>query len=124
MLKEFKRGQIWLVDMGIGTGSEQQFIRPIAILQNDLGNKYSPTVTIVPLTSQQCKKWMPTHVTLYKTTCLMRLSIALAEQVTTISKERFIKYIGEINSSEIVEIENALMLQMGIVVAKNNCIYA
>ena len=123
IMSELKRGDIWLVNLNGGIGSEQTMIRPVAILQNNSGNKYSPTVTIVPLTSSRGKKWLPTHVTLYKTTCLLSLSIALAEQVTTISKERFIKFIGEVNKSELIEIENSLMIQMGIE-SKNNIAYA
>lgn len=122
-MTELKRGAIWLVSLSGGIGSEQQMVRPCVVIQNNIGNKYSPTVTIIPLTSQQGKKWIPTHVTLHKTTCLMSLSIALAEQVTTVSKERFIKYLGEINPSEMVAIENALMVQMGIG-TKNNIAYA
>ena len=121
-MSELRRGDIWLVNLNGGIGSEQTMIRPVAILQNNSGNKYSPTVTIVPLTSRS-KKWLPTHVTLHKTTCLLSLSVALAEQVTTISKERFIKYIGEVNKSEMFAIENALLVQMGIG-SKNNIAYA
>jgi mRNA interferase MazF len=123
MLQQFNRGEIWLIDMTEGVGSEQKMIRPVVIIQNNMGNRYSPCCTIVPLTSQQGKKWMPTHVKLFKTTCLMSLSIALAEQVTTVSKKRFIKFIGKINSLEMMEIEDALMIQMGIG-AKNNIAYA
>ena len=122
MQKEIHRGEIWLAELIGGKGSEQKLIRPVVVMQNDIGNYYSPTVTIVPLTSQN-KKWMPTHVTLHRTTCLRALSIALAEQVDTISKERFIKYIGNIGYSEILEIENALMVQLGIE-NKNNIAYA
>lgn len=112
-MQEIKRGDIWLVDLPKGKGSEQEMIRPVFVIQNNIGNLHSPTVTILPLTSQN-KKWMPTHATLYKTNCLISISTVLAEQINTISKERFIEYIGKVNHSEIVLIENAILVQLGI----------
>lgn len=122
-MQQFNRGEIWLVDLGETKGSEQKMIRPVVILQNNMGNLHSPTITIVPLTSSRGKKWIPTHVTLYKTTCLLSLSIALTEQITTISKERFINFIGEVNSDEMIAIEDAILIQLGIK-TKNNYVYA
>jgi len=111
--QQINRGDIYYAELQGGKGSEQQMVRPVIVLQNNMGNRYSPCCTVIPLTSQN-KRWIPTHVTLHKTTCLERLSIALAEQVNTISKERFKDYIGVINPSELVEVENALMIQLGI----------
>lgn len=123
-MRQFKRGQIWMAEMPKGKGSEQQNERPVIILQNDIGNYYSPTVTVISLTGQS-KKWMPTHVTLHKTNCLARTSIALAEQISTIDKERFKKYIGMVNPQEMFEIEDAAMTQLGIRnINKNNIAYA
>ena len=114
MQKQFKRGQIWMAEFYDGVGSEQKGRqRPILIAQNDMGNFYAPTVTIVPLTSRT-KRWMPTHVTLHKTICLLYTSTALVEQITTISKERFIKFLGMIDSSEMIQVEEAIRVQMGI----------
>ena len=121
---EIKRGDIWLVNMPSGIGSEQTMInRPIVILQNNMGNKFSPTVTICPLTSQQGKRWLPTHVKLFKTKCLATLSIALAEQITTISKERLTRFIGVVEKSEMFAIEDAVLIQCGIA-PRNNIAYA
>jgi len=121
---EIKRGDIYLVNMPSGIGSEQTMInRPVVILQNNMGNKFSPTVTICPLTSQQGKRWLPTHVKLFKTKCLATLSIALAEQITTISKERLTRFIGVVEKSEMFAIEDALLIQMGIT-PRNNYVYA
>ena len=120
---EIKRGDIWLVNMPSGIGSEQTMInRPVVILQNNMGNKFSPTITICPLTSQQGKRWLPTHVKLFKTKCLATLSIALAEQITTISKERLTRFIGVVEKSEMFAIDDALMVQMGIT-PRNNVAY-
>jgi len=120
---EIKRGDIWLANMPGGIGSEQNMNRPVVIFQNSMANKFSPCCTIIPLTSSRGKKWIPTHVTLHKTLCLTSLSIALAEQVTTVSKERLSRYIGTIHPSELLECENALMIQLGIG-SKNNIAYA
>jgi len=123
MQQQINRGEIWVAELQGGRGSEQNMKRPIVIMQNNMGNKFSPTVTICPLTSQQGKKWLPTHVKLFKTKCLSTLSIALAEQVTTISKERLIKFIGYVEKSEMFAIEDALMIQLGIA-PRNNVAYA
>jgi mRNA interferase MazF len=125
MQKELHRGQIWIAKSNKGVGSEQQLDcgRPVVIVQNDIGNRYSPTVTICPLTSQN-KKWMPTHVMLKKTLCLKKLSTVLVEQVDTVDKVRLIEYISDVHPSELKEINNALMIQLGIVEFKNNYMYA
>jgi len=121
--QEIKRGDIWLAELEGSKGSEMKMVRPVVIIQNNLGNKYSPCCTIIPLTSKVGKRWMPTHTTLHKTVCLSTLSIALAEQVATISKERLTKFIGSVHPSELLELENALMIQLGIG-RKNNIAYA
>ena len=115
------RGEIYLANMPGEVGSEQKMTRPVVIIQNNMGNKFSPCCTVVPLTGQKNKKWMPTHVVLNETTCLSTLSTALAEQITTVSKERFAKYIGNVNITEMLAIENAIMVQLGI---KNKLAYA
>lgn len=122
--QQIHRGEIWLVTQNSGTGSEQTMInRPVVVLQNNMGNKYSPTITILPLTSQRGKKPLPTHVTLYKTTCLVSLSTVLAEQLTTVSKEKLTRFIGNVNPNEMFAIEDAVLIQCGIV-PRNNYNYA
>jgi mRNA interferase MazF len=116
--REYKRGQIWIANLSGGIGSEQNLTRPVIVVQNNIANKFSPTITIVPMTKQD-KKWLPTHVKLHKTMCLSSLSTALVEQVTTISKERLKNYLGEIEFNEMIEIERGLMIQLGIVETKN-----
>jgi len=113
-VQQINRGDIYLANLPGGIGSEQSSMRPVIIIQNAMGNKFSPCCSVIPLTSRISKKWMPTHVTLHKTSCLSVLSIALAEQITTISKERLTKYIGAVNHAELLECENALMVQLGI----------
>ena len=125
MLQQFNRGEIWLAtDKENKNGSVQtMFNRPVVILQNNMGNRFSPTITILPLTSQRNKKWLPTHVTLYKTKNLNSLSTVLVEQITTISKEKLTRFIGSVDLSEMLDIENAVLIQCGIS-PRNNIAYA
>jgi len=111
-----KRGEIYLVDLGDHIGSEQGGIRPAIILQNDIGNKYSSTTLICPLTSK-VKKQMPTHVPLTPSDCgIKKDSTALCEQITVIDKELLMKKIGEIHSNNtILEINKKIMISLGIV---------
>jgi len=121
---QINRGDIYLASIPGGVGSEQTMInRPVVILQNNMGNRFSPTITICPLTSKQGKKWLPTHVKLFKTKSLATLSIVLAEQITTISKERLTRFIGVVEKSEMFAIEDALLIQMGII-PRNKVAYA
>ena len=113
-VQQINRGDIYLANLPGGIGSEQSSMRPVVVLQNNMGNKYSPTISVIPLTSRISKKYQPTHVTLHNTKCLSTLSIALAEQVTTISKERLSRYIGIVNHADLLECEQALMVQLGI----------
>lgn len=116
------RGEIYLADLPSGKGSEQGMSRPVVIVQNNMGNKFSPCCTVVSLTGQANKKWMPTHVTLNKTTCLSSLSTVLAEQITTISKERLGRYIGSVHPSEMMAIDNAVMIQLGLAPSNRNSV--
>ena len=107
-----KRGQVWWVDLGVTKGSEQGGERPVVVVQNDTGNKYSPTVTIVPLTSKGKAK-LPTHVTM-NVPYLDKVSIALIEQVRTIDKVRLIEFMGNANDYIMIEIDEALKIQNGL----------
>ncbi len=108
-----KRGQVWLADLGKNLGSEQGGIRPVLIMQNDIGNKYSPTVTICPLTSKN-KKNLPTHVILRNQKFLPEVSVALVEQITTIDKGRLIKLLGVTNDKIMIEIDKAASVQISL----------
>lgn len=111
-----KRGEIYYADLrGYVVGSEQGGIRPVLILQNDIGNKYSPTTIIAVLTSQS-KKELPTHVKLHmnEVNGLAKDSIVLLEQLKTIDKKRIKDRVGELNENEISAVKNALMISMAI----------
>lgn len=111
--KIVRRGDIWMADLRIGAvGSEQGEIRPVLVVQNNMGNKHSPTVTVVPLTSRT-KNNLPTHVILNEP-CLLSRSIALVEQIRTIDKSRLIRHIGRISESIMNQINEAIAIQVGL----------
>ena len=111
---EIKRGEIYLVDLGETKGSVQGGIRPAIILQNDVGNHFSPTTLICPLTSKK-KKEMPTHVTLPTTTGLQKESVALCEQIRVIDKTQLTKRICDVADENIVdEINRGIMVSFGL----------
>ena len=111
--KIVRRGDIWMADLRTGVvGSEQGKIRPVLVVQNNIGNKHSPTVTVVPLTSRT-KNNLPTHVILNEP-CLPSRSIALVEQIRTIDKSRLIRHIGRISESIMNQINDAIAIQVGL----------
>jgi mRNA interferase MazF len=90
-----KRGEIYLADLNPVVGSEQGRIRPVLIVQNDIGNIYSPTTVILPLTSRIHKKEsLSTHVILEDVVGLNKPSVSMAEQIRTIDKKRLREYLG------------------------------
>lgn len=105
-MREIKRGQIYLADLNPVMGSEQGGIRPVVVIQNDIGNRFSPTVIVAAITAR-IKKNMPTHAKL-RSTGLLKDSIALLEQIRTIDKCRLIEYVGEVSKAEMNGITEAL----------------
>jgi len=112
---EIFRGQVYFTDLGQRTGSEQSGMRPVIIVQNDIGNRNSPTVIVVPITSQIKREDMPTHISLRKSFGLDEDSIALCEHVDTIDKQRLLDYIGHISTIELRHIDRALAISVGLV---------
>lgn len=110
----FKRGEIYYADLTPARGSEQGGARPVVIVQNDVGNKYSPTVIIVPLTTVLTKSKLPTHVTLYKAADLPCKSLVLCEQIKTIDKSRLQDYKGTVSSEDMEKIDRALKISLGM----------
>ena len=110
-----RRGEIYLVDLSNSIGSEQIGVRPAVIVQNERGNRYSPTTIICPMTSRQ-KTVLETHITLSPSECgVLRDSTVLCEQVRVIDKSRIIKKVGEISSSKIMsDIDKRLMTSLGL----------
>lgn len=103
-----------MVDLGTHTGSVQSGVRPVIIVQNDVGNKYSPTTLVCPLTSK-AKKRMPTHVQLTPNQGVERESTALCEQIVAIDKAQILKRVGILqDNSAITEINQKIMLSLGV----------
>ena len=111
-----KRGDMFYADLSPVVGSEQGGIRPVLIIQNDLGNKYSPTVIAAAITSQTNKTKLPTHIELGENTSgLKSNSVVLAEQIRTIDKSRLKEKIGHINDTQIInQLNNALGVSFGL----------
>jgi len=111
-----KRGDMFYADLSPVIGSEQGGIRPVLIIQNDLGNKYSPTVIAAAITSQTNKTKLPTHIEIDGTTQgLKNDSVVLTEQIRTIDKSRLKEKIGHINDELVMnKINNALGVSFGL----------
>ena len=111
-----KRGDMFYADLSPVVGSEQGGIRPVLIIQNDLGNKYSPTVIAAAITSQTTKTKLPTHIEIDRKTCGLKSdSVILAEQIRTIDKSRLKEKIGHIEDEKVInKINNALGVSFGL----------
>lgn len=111
-----KRGDMFYADLSPVVGSEQGGIRPVVIIQNDMGNKYSPTVIAAAITSQTGKNDLPTHIKLGSQDCGLKAdSVVLAEQIRTIDKSRLKEKIGHIEDNKIIEqINSALGVSFGL----------
>jgi len=111
-----KRGDIFYADLSPVVGSEQGGVRPVLIVQNDVGNKYSPTVVIAAITSQIDKARLPTHVELSSLdTGLERNSVILLEQVRTIDKQRLTHKIAHLESDVMERVNAALQISLGLI---------
>jgi len=110
---EYRRGDIFLADLGVPHGSEQGGKRPVVIMQNDAGCFFIPTVTMVPLTSNLKKPYLKTHYILDNTKILRYRSMAEAEQIGTIDKNRIIRYIGHVDPGDMNGIAEALRNHLG-----------
>lgn len=108
-----KRGQIYQANLGKQDGSIQAGNRPVVIVSNNLNNKFSPTVNVLPITSKT-KNNIPVHVDIGITEGLQQLSTVLVEQMVTINKNQLTKLIGKCNMSKMYEIEKAILIQSGI----------
>ena len=110
-----KRGDIYYADLSPVVGSEQGGIRPVLVIQNDIGNKYSPTVIAAAITSQINKAKMPTHIELAaKDYGLNKDSVILLEQIRTIDKRRLREKIGRIDDGLMASVYNALSISFGL----------
>ena len=112
--KHIKRGEIYYANLNPVVGSEQGDTRPVLVVQNNMGNKYSPTVVVAPITCNLNKKPLPTHVKIPASCGLTTDSLTLVEQIRTIDRSRFDGYIGRIDSRVQTKIDTALAVCVGI----------
>ena len=110
-----KRGDIFYADLSPVIGSEQGGVRPVLVIQNDIGNKYSPTVIVAAITSQINKAKMPTHIEINgEEYGLTKDSVILMEQIRTIDKKRLKEKTGHIDDSLLCSISHALKISVGL----------
>lgn len=110
-----RRGEIYYADLSPVIGSEQGGIRPVLIVQNDMGNKHSPTVIAAAITSQREKAKLPTHIPVSaKTTGLAKNSIILLEQIRTIDKKRLKDRMGTLDPGSMHQVNSALSISFGL----------
>lgn len=110
------RGDIYYADLSPVVGSEQGGTRPVLIIQNDIGNQYSPTTIVAAITSQLDKPRLPTHVALPATPGgLEKYSVILLEQIRTIDKSRLLEKVNSLDSDTMVKVNLAVEISLGLV---------
>ena len=110
-----KRGDIFYADLSPVVGSEQGGLRPVLIVQNDTGNKHSPTVIAAAITSQTSKARLPTHIELNaQSVGLTRDSVILLEQIRTIDKSRLRERMGKLDDNTMMKVDNAIAVSFGL----------
>ena len=116
-----KRGELYFADLSPVVGSEQGGIRPILIVQNDTGNKYSPTIIAAAVTSKLNKAKLPTHIELSaKEFGLSKDSVILLEQIRTLDKRRLKEKIGALSDNQMQKVNVALLISLGFGDGKNS----
>ncbi|MEE5992529.1 MAG: type II toxin-antitoxin system PemK/MazF family toxin [Oscillospiraceae bacterium] len=110
-----KRGEIYYADLSPVVGSEQGGFRPVLIVQNDTGNRHSPTVIAAAITSKLDKAPLPTHIPLTAPTCgLQKDSIVLLEQVRTLDKKRLKTRLGKLDDTAMTKVDDAIAISFGL----------
>ena len=112
---DIKRGYLYYADFSPVVGSEQGGVRPVLIIQNDIGNKYSPTVIVAAITSQINKAKLPTHIEISAHEYgLNKDSVILLEQIRTIDKKRLREKIGCLDKNMMLKVDNSLQISLGL----------
>ena len=110
-----KRGDIFYADLSPVVGSEQGGTRPVLIVQNDMGNRHSPTVIAAAITSQMNKAKLPTHIELTgRNVGLTKDSVVLLEQIRTIDKRRLREHMGRLDAAMMNQVDNAIAVSFGL----------
>ena len=113
--KNILRGDIYYADLSPVVGSEQGGMRPVLIVQNDVGNKYSPTVIAAAITSQMGKARLPTHIEIEaKSFGLSKNSVVLLEQIRTLDKKRLKEKMGRLDGGVMHRVDNAISVRLGL----------
>ena len=113
MRKAIRRGDLFYADLNPVVGSEQGGIRPVLVIQNDVGNHFCPTVVAAAITSRKANS-LPTHILLENVPGLAPTSLLLLEQLRTIDRKRLRGYIGRISKEKMLEVDAALAISIGI----------
>ena len=108
-----KRGELYYADLSPVVGSEQGGVRPVLVVQNDTGNKYSPTVIAAAVTSRINKAKLPTHIELPQAYGLQKDSVILLEQIRTIDKKRLMSRIGQLPPATMSRVNKAILISFG-----------
>ena len=123
MNQTYKRGDVFFADLGQGIGSEQMGYRPVVIIQNDTGNKHSPTVVVAAVTSKvDAKAKQPTHCFIGAEYGLELPSVILLEQIRTLDKQRLEKYVGRLSKKHLNDLNHALAISVGLIPAQENLV--
>lgn len=109
-----RRGDIYYADLSPVVGSEQGGVRPVLIVQNNVGNKYSPTVIAAAITSQTGKTRLPTHIDVVATAGLAKDSVILLEQIRTIDKRRLKEKMGHLDDKVMAKVNEAISVSFGL----------
>lgn len=110
-----KRGDIYFADLSPGVGSEQMGLRPVLVVQNDVGNRYSPTVIVTAITSRVEKNKLPTHIGINAQEYgLERDSVILTEQIRTLDKSRLREKMGQLPKDMMAQVDQALQISLGM----------
>jgi len=113
---DLKRGDVYYADLNPVVGSEQGGVRPVLIIQNDIGNKYSPTIIVAAITSKINKAQLPTHVEISANdSSLDRDSVILLEQIRTIDKKRLKSEVAKLNGEILQRVDSAIEISLGLV---------
>ncbi len=111
-----KRGDVFYADLSPVIGSEQGGVRPVLVVQNDVGNKYSPTIIVAAITSQINKAKLPTHVEISALEYgLTKDSVVLLEQIRTIDKKRLREKVGHFDEEMMIKVNEGLLISFGLV---------
>ena len=114
-MTEIKRGELYYADLSPVIGSEQGGVRPVLIIQNDVGNKYSPTIIVCAVTSRLTKAKLPTHIELREgESGLKKASVALLEQLRTLDKRRLKEKIGRLDDELMNKVNEAISISFGL----------